>query len=171
MNASADAGPWRAIEAEAESEALPSIWHVRGSDDSFEATLCEFWSGEHDNEKMAKLVVRLLNEASTFPKERNVGRMGEMAPPGDMQLQVHMQEDGDLVVHVSEREHERYLYASCEFCTVGPGGGRSPRTRAALVALMVAIEADNEETPHRAFPQPRLHTAAATATAAVSGTD
>ena len=31
----------------------------------------------------------------------------------------------------------------------GSGGGKSPRTRAALISLMVAMEADNAETPSR----------------------
>ncbi len=89
-----------------------------------------------------------------WPKERNVGRMGEMAPKGEMQLQVHLDGDGDVIVAVTELRHDRLEIASCEFCT-GAGGGRSPNTRLALIALMVAIEKDNADSPYRAFPQPR----------------
>ena len=35
-------------------------------------------------------------------------------------------------------------FARVEFCSAGSGGGRSPRTRQALIALMVAIEDDNK---------------------------
>lgn len=88
-----------------------------------------------------------------WPKERTVGRMGEMAPRGDMHMVVHLQEDGDVVVQVTEKRYRDGLeIAECEFCTVGVGGGHSPRTRAALIALMCAIEDDNAESPFRAWP-------------------
>lgn len=93
-----------------------------------------------------------LQSRIVWPKERTVGRCGEMAPRGDMNLAVHLQDDGDVIVECWEVRHGHGERASVEFCTVGPGGGRSPRTRAALIALMVAIEADNAETPERAWP-------------------
>lgn len=98
-----------------------------------------------------------------WPKGKLVGRMGEMAPKGDMNLLVCLQDDGDVVVECWEVRHGRGDRAQVEFCTVGAGGGRSPRTRAALIALMVAIEADNAESPDRAFP-PNLPSAVQSAT-------
>lgn len=44
--------------------------------------------------------------------------------------------------------------AAVEFCNPGGGGGgRSSRTRMALIALMVAIEADNAERPELQRPE------------------
>lgn len=87
-----------------------------------------------------------------WPKEKTVGRMGEMAPKGDMNLNVHLQDDGDVLIECWEVRYGRGERACVEFCTPGPGGGRSPKTREALIALMVAIEADNAANPERAFP-------------------
>jgi hypothetical protein len=39
--------------------------------------------------------------------------------------------------------------ASIEFCTPGAGGGASPATRMALIALMLAIEQDNAQRPDK----------------------
>lgn len=39
--------------------------------------------------------------------------------------------------------------ATIEFCTPGQGGGKSSRTRMALLAVMVAMEADNAADPGR----------------------
>lgn len=87
-----------------------------------------------------------------------------MAPPGDQTLTIHLQNDGDVVVCVhgdsfggsSERST-----ATMEFCSPGAGGGRSSRTRQALIALMVAIEEDNAASPMLAWPPQQRHPKAA----------
>lgn len=85
-----------------------------------------------------------------WPKADTVERDGDMAPRGDMVLRVDKQDDGDVVVTVMEKSRSgELLMASCEFCTVGMGGGRSTHTRQALFALMVAMEKDNAECPLR----------------------
>lgn len=62
----------------------------------------------------------------------------------DGRLRVMIEDDGDVIVQVtSEGRH----FAAVQFCTIGSGGGRSPRVRAALLELARAIKADNEERP------------------------
>lgn len=48
------------LQEECEPDA-PNIWGIFGSDTSYEATLCQFWSGEHDNVANASLITALLN--------------------------------------------------------------------------------------------------------------
>lgn len=74
-----------------------------------------------------------------------VTRAEDMSPDG--RLRVWQQEDGDLIVEVVPESAKQEPSASVEFCTVGSGGGRSPHTRKALMALMEAIRRDNAETP------------------------
>ncbi len=103
----------------------------------------------------ARAALQGLQEAAPrWPKERCVGRMGEMAPPGRSTLRVMFDSDNDVLLEVydAERDAEYAQRAGIEFCTVGSGGGHSPRTRMALIALMCAIEDDNAESPTRAFP-------------------
>lgn len=78
-----------------------------------------------------------------WPKERDVGRIGDMSP-GNF-LRVGLDSDNDAYVSVCDEEG----MGSVEFCVPGAGGGKSSRTRLALIALMVAIEADNVEDPGR----------------------
>lgn len=75
-----------------------------------------------------------------WPKQNDVGRYGDMHP--DTHLRVGLDSDSDVYLSVWGDQG-----ADIEFCVPGAGGGKSPRTREALVALMVAIEADNAETP------------------------
>ena len=77
----------------------------------------------------------------SWPKSNDVGRMEDMSPNGF--LRVGLDSDGDVYVHVCDEESQ----ASVEFCTSTTGGGKSSKTRMALIALMVAIEADNAENP------------------------
>jgi hypothetical protein len=77
---------------------------------------------------------------SQWPKAKDVGRLQDMGP-GHMRVGL----DGDSDVYVEVCDGKRS--ASVEFCTVGNGGGKSGRTREALIALMVAMEADNAESP------------------------
>jgi hypothetical protein len=76
-----------------------------------------------------------------WPKLRDAGRFGDMSPTAH--IRVGLDSDNDVYVSIWDESGG----ASIEFCTTGPGGGRSSRTRTALIALMVAIEADNAETP------------------------
>lgn len=87
------------------------------------------------------------------PVARPVGRMGDMAPPGKSHIQVGFDDDNDVCVAIWDAEHGDCQLAGIEFCT-GVGGGKSPKTRAALVALMAAIEADNADCPRGQWPPP-----------------
>lgn len=73
----------------------------------------------------------------TWPKSRDVGRIGDMSPIASMRVGF----DGDNDVYVSICDESGS--GSIEFCTPGAGGGKSSKTRLALIALMVAMEADN----------------------------
>ena len=87
-----------------------------------------------------------------FPKEKKVGRYGDMTQPGDSVLTLLMQDDGDIVVEVITVDGSDFMRATVEFCEPGSGGGQSTATRIALINLMCAIEKDNLERP-RAKPQ------------------
>ncbi len=78
-----------------------------------------------------------------WPKSRDVGRIGDMSMSAS--LRVGLDGDNDTYVSVWDESGS----GSIEFCTPGAGGGKSGRTRAALLALMVAMEADNAEDPRR----------------------
>lgn len=78
-------------------------------------------------------------QAIEWPKARDVARLDDMSP-GDS-LRVGLDNDNDVYVSVCGSGG----VGSVEFCTPGPGGGKSSRTRLALIALMVAMEADNAE--------------------------
>lgn len=84
-----------------------------------------------------------------WPKAQRVGRREDMSPTG--KLEVMFDNDNDVIVAVSKGETAADWESACvEFCNPGGGGGgRSSRTRMALIALMVAIEADNAEYPHK----------------------
>ncbi|MBU2765810.1 hypothetical protein HAP94_06270 [Acidithiobacillus ferrivorans] len=71
-----------------------------------------------------------------------VERGEDMSTTGRLRLM--RQEDGDMCVAVID---ERGRVASVEFCTPLRGGGRSPRTFAALRALAQAIVEDNADVP------------------------
>ncbi|WP_417285089.1 hypothetical protein [Comamonas sp.] len=80
----------------------------------------------------------------TWPKARDVGRFDDMSP-GDS-IRVGLDSDNDVYVSVCGGGG----VGSVEFCNPGgSGGGQSSRTRLALIALMVAMEADNAEKPSR----------------------
>ena len=77
---------------------------------------------------------------------RTVTRREDMSARG--YLKVLQQDDGDIIVAVYPEE-DGLIQAggSVEFCAPGAGGGRSTHTLAALRALMVAMEKDNQERP------------------------
>lgn len=80
--------------------------------------------------------------AVVFPRNGDVARMDDMHEHGHLRLLLDA--DGDVHVHVWDGD----AGATVEFCAAGGnGGGRSSRTRLALIALMLAIEADNAEQP------------------------
>jgi hypothetical protein len=94
--------------------------------------------------------------AWVWPKGRDVTRLGDMSPPGDTRLRVLFDSDNDVCVEVLQQDLARgeFALAAVEFCNGGGGGGQSPKTRKALVALMAAIEEDNADAPHKAWPLP-----------------
>lgn len=77
---------------------------------------------------------------------RMAERFEDMSPRG--RLQVLQQDDGDMIVcAISDPDHPMHQGAavSVEFCT---SGGKSPKTREALRALMLAMAEENAATPH-----------------------
>lgn len=78
-----------------------------------------------------------------WPKARDVGRIGDMSPRAHMR--VGFDSDSDVFVSVWSDDGG----GSVEFCTAGAGGGKSPRTREALIGLMVAMEGENAIDPGR----------------------
>lgn len=82
--------------------------------------------------------------AITWPKARDVGRIGDMSAAAH--IRVGLDSDNDVYVSVWDENGG----GSIEFCNPGGGGGgQSSRTRVALIALMAAMEADNAEKPSR----------------------
>ena len=82
-----------------------------------------------------------MEQAIEWPKARDVGRFGDMSP--DAFIRVGLDADNDVYVSICDGNS----VSDIEFCTPGGGGGRSSRTRMALIALMFAIEADNASHP------------------------
>ncbi len=82
---------------------------------------------------------------TAWPTARDVGRYGDMSP--EAHLRVGLDSDNDVFVSVSGDRGT----GSVEFCNGAGGGGSSMRTREALIALMVAIEADNAKRPDKDF--------------------
>lgn len=78
-----------------------------------------------------------------WPKAREVARIGDM----DQRVALRVGFDGDNDVYLSVTTSDPG--GGIEFCTPGIGGGKSSRTREALIALMLAMEADNAEDPGR----------------------
>lgn len=73
-----------------------------------------------------------------------IQRSDDMHPPGVAMLRLTLQPDGDVIVAVEgiDPTTDKPAYATAEFCTPGRGGGRSPRTHAALRALAAAMQED-----------------------------
>lgn len=81
-----------------------------------------------------------------FSKSDMVTRYEDMSIDGFMRL--FRQDDGDIIVSLFRGGRGgRAKMCDVEFCEPGSGGGRSSHTRKALMALMVAMEKDNEERP------------------------
>lgn len=140
-------------------------WHaysVRFADGRKEGVAtCAYNHGMSDEERieMARRITAALNatahltveqieamgnaasSATPWPKQRDVGRLDDMHPGAH--LRVGLDADNDVYVSIWNGEDG----ANIEFCCPGAGDGKSPRTREALVALMVAMEADNADSP------------------------
>lgn len=56
MSAKFTPGPWEFELYEKGEPVRPDIWRIYGGDDSYEATIAELWSGEHDNQANARLI-------------------------------------------------------------------------------------------------------------------
>ncbi|KAF1003948.1 MAG: hypothetical protein GAK28_04411 [Luteibacter sp.] len=89
-------------------------------------------------------------EAIQWPVARDVGRIGDMSPSAS--LRVGLDSDNDVYVSVWDESGG----GSVEFCCPGAGGGRSPKTRMALIELMRAMEADNAVSPSNDWWAKRL---------------
>lgn len=131
-----------------ESKAISECFEVQREFETFD--------GESDDLARVRLVREIVNAYKrtqrAAPTGQTVGRMGDMAPPGRSHMTVGFDADGDVCVSIWDQEHGQHgALAGIEFCT-SFGGGRSPRTRDALVALMVAMEADNAECPQKQWP-------------------
>lgn len=79
--------------------------------------------------------------SQAWPVAKEVARIGDMDPRAALRVGF----DGDHDVYLSTTNGVEGV----EFCTPGSGGGKSSRTREALIALMVAMEADNSADPSR----------------------
>ena len=76
--------------------------------------------------------------------ECHVGREGDVS---SRSLRVGLTTAKDVYVSVCGDNGRGE--SSVEFCCPDEGGGKSPRTREALIALMVAMETDNTDDPGR----------------------
>lgn len=112
------------------------------------AAPCRFFMPEQQDEKMVPVdAVRELfagkvlcdaEPAITRPSGDRAERRDDMSSTGV--LIVGLDADNDVCVSVVGAPDEGY--PTVEFCNAADGGGKSPRTRAALIALMVAMEQD-----------------------------
>jgi hypothetical protein len=76
---------------------------------------------------------------------------------GQGQLRVMFDGDNDVILAIWPNGEPS---ASVEFCNAFNGGGKSPETRKALIALMCAMERDGAKTrPHDQATQPAVHVA------------
>jgi hypothetical protein len=78
---------------------------------------------------------------------RSVERHEDMSPIGTLKLII--EPDGDIIIVVKPDPDDPMQSSAfgytVQFCTIGSGGGRSPRTRKALIELMNAMYQDNLE--------------------------
>jgi hypothetical protein len=132
-------------------QGLPSFLRALAADVDRESMQ---FAGEHASAETLRTwageVAALSSEAAAvpdgtveYPKARDVGRIGDMGKKAHMR--VGLDNENDVYVSVWDEDGG----ASVEFCTPGSGGGKSPKTRAALLALMIAMETDNTESPSR----------------------
>lgn len=125
------------------------------------ATLAESWSrwleSQTDldleliftfDQDTANRLRRILQTVTTTraerPREPVVARRGDMGE--GRKLQLLRESDGDIIVSVLPESH-RFTEDSVQFCTPFMGGGSSPKTHAALVALFEAMHEDQVGRP------------------------
>ena len=89
----------------------------------------------------------------------SIFRRGEMDT--EKTLSLWIEEDGDIQIGIGKMPHGAPYYlreldedpnrnhSVMEFTCCGCGGGHSPHTRKALLDLILAMEKDNKESPHR----------------------
>mgnify|MGYP003394460097 FL=1 len=79
--------------------------------------------------------------------QRACARREDRSQRGELQL--IQQDDGDIIVCCLGVDSCGDLYQSShvEFCSVGAGGGKSPKVMEALIQLMNAIDEDNARNP------------------------
>ncbi len=106
------------------------------------------------DDMLAKLLTSYFRERQVqeLPLMEHIKRRGDMDP--DSAITLIKQEDGDMIltVHSTCPYRATGATATIEFCTL-TGGGKSPRTRAALQVLMQAIIDDNAEDKARSTPR------------------
>lgn len=102
------------------------------------------WSNSYGFEHAVRAIeyrMATLTEEGKRPKGREIARIGDMSPTDA--LRVGFDNEGDICLSTTNP------LEGVEFCTTGSGGGKSPKTRAALIALMVAMEEDNAQDASR----------------------
>lgn len=97
------------------------------------------------------VISELEMHTQTKPVARDVGRTGDMAPATQSHMRVMLDSENDVCVVIWDDSRGQGAMANIEFCT-SHGGGKSPKTRAALIAVMQAMEQDNEQAPHGMYP-------------------
>ncbi len=101
--------------------------------------LCEVMNAELQNALRRRAGPASSRRSATiaWPQDKSAKRVEDM---GEGYLRLVLDSDNDVVVAVWDGQRS----ASVEFCNPGAcGGGRSPKTRAALINLMTAIEQDH----------------------------
>jgi len=80
----------------------------------------------------------------------DVTRLEDMSAIG--RLHLLLDADGDVIVHIQQQGDDGLIgdCADIEFCTIGNGGGGSPKTYAALRQLMEAMAEDNADINQQA---------------------
>lgn len=96
----------------------------------------------------AELAATKRDAAESMPEgwgsQNLVERLEDMSPKG--RLRVVFDNDGDVIVAIVPDPNSHDTGGSVEFCTIGFGGGGSPHTRNACIALFKAMERDNLES-------------------------
>ncbi|MEM1113232.1 MAG: hypothetical protein AAGI11_15075 [Pseudomonadota bacterium] len=92
--------------------------------------------------------VELASRFAPLRVNEYVRRRDDMSATGLLTL--CMDDDGDACIGISKEDCDNGQHGgsvTLEFCTFMAGGGKSPHTRRALIALMNAVRLDNIEHP------------------------
>ena len=76
-----------------------------------------------------------------------VERQGDMGRGGKLRLRTDADGDVHVVCDGVDQVTGKPAVVSVEFCRIGLGGGRIPRTLEALRALMFAMQTENDTDP------------------------